>query len=50
MPPFVGRPAKLVGEATGGSLSADTYKSLGTVFLPTMVSTDYLVVHYRAHK
>lgn len=38
MPPFVGRPARLVGEPAGGNLSADTYKVLGTVFLPAIVS------------
>lgn len=37
MPSFVARPAKAVGEPAGGGLSADTYKGLGTVFLPTIV-------------
>jgi hypothetical protein len=37
MPAFVGRPAKQVGEPAGGGLSADTYKGLGTVFLPAIV-------------
>ncbi|KAF8511920.1 hypothetical protein JB92DRAFT_2724598, partial [Gautieria morchelliformis] len=39
MPSFVGRPARQVGEPAGGSLSADTYKGLGCVFLPALVST-----------
>ncbi|KAF8523420.1 hypothetical protein JB92DRAFT_2705186, partial [Gautieria morchelliformis] len=30
-------PAKQVGEPAGGSLSADTYKGLGTVFLPVVI-------------
>ena len=38
MPPFVGRPARQVGEPAGGGLSADTYKGLGSVFLPAIVS------------
>jgi hypothetical protein len=37
MPAFVGQPAKQVGEPAGGGLSADTYKGLGTVFLPAIV-------------
>ncbi|KAF8481366.1 hypothetical protein JB92DRAFT_3132926 [Gautieria morchelliformis] len=37
MPSFVGRPARQVGEQAGGSLSADTYKGLGCVFLPALI-------------
>ena len=39
MPPWVARPAKQVGEPAGGSLSADIYKGLVTVFLPIAVSS-----------
>ncbi|KAF8482271.1 hypothetical protein JB92DRAFT_2764526, partial [Gautieria morchelliformis] len=37
MPSFLGQPAMQVGEPAGGSLSADTYKGLSTVFLPIII-------------
>jgi len=38
MPPQVALPAKQVGKPASGSLSADIYKGLVTVFLPITVS------------